>query len=117
MSFACPKCGSRFLSESKPRAGERKTWFSGPVRCKDCNTRFITKTFVLSDLRWARCPRCFRMDLNRWTGRTYDPPLRVALKTALGAKRWRCEYCRLNFASFRDRKEIFTFSRWKKFQG
>jgi len=56
------------------------------------------------------------MDLNRWTGRTYDPPLRVAIKTALGAKRWRCEYCRLNFASFRDRKEAFTLSRWKKFQ-
>ena len=53
---------------------------------------------------------------NHWTGKTYDPPLRVALKTALGANRWRCEYCRLNFASFRDRKEIFTFSRWRNFQ-
>ena len=31
----------------------------------------------------------------------------------LGAHRWRCEYCRLNFASFRQRKEPFTFSRWK----
>jgi len=56
------------------------------------------------------------MDLNGWTGKTYtDPPFWVALKVALGARKWRCEYCRLNFASFRRRKEVFTFKRWKKF--
>ena len=26
----------------------------------------------------------------------------------------RCEYCRFNFASFRRRKEVFTFKRWEK---
>ena len=57
-----------------------------------------------------------RMDLNGWTGKTFvDPPFRVALKVAFGARKWRCEYCRLNFASFRKRKEVFTFKRWKKF--
>ena len=56
------------------------------------------------------------MDLSRWSGKAYtDPPAWVAFKIALGGKRWRCEYCRLNFSSFRDRKEVFTFSRWKKF--
>ena len=56
------------------------------------------------------------MDLNGWTGKTYtDPPLLIRLKVALGAKKWRCEYCRLNFASFRKRKEVFTFKRWKRF--
>jgi hypothetical protein len=56
------------------------------------------------------------MDLNGWTGKTYtDPPFRVAFKVALGARKWRCEYCRLNFAAFRKRKEAFTFKRWKKF--
>ena len=56
------------------------------------------------------------MDLNGWTGKTYvNPPLWVALKVSFGAHRWRCEYCRLNFASFRTRKEVFTFKRWKKF--
>ncbi len=53
------------------------------------------------------------MDLNGWTGKTYDPPFFTALKISFGAKRWRCEYCRLNFASFRARKEVFTFKRWK----
>jgi hypothetical protein len=56
------------------------------------------------------------MDLNGWTGKTYtDPPFWVKLKVSLGAGKWRCEYCRLNFASFRNRKEVFTFKRWKKF--
>jgi hypothetical protein len=53
------------------------------------------------------------MDLNKWTGNNYDPPFWVELKTKLGANRWRCEYCRINFASFRPRKEIFTFKRWR----
>jgi hypothetical protein len=36
------------------------------------------------------------------------------LKLQLGAYKMRCEYCRYDFASFRKRKETFTFSRWKK---
>jgi hypothetical protein len=56
------------------------------------------------------------MDLNGWTGKTYtNPPAWVALRVRLGAKKFRCEYCRLNFASFRSRKEVFTFKRWKRF--
>jgi hypothetical protein len=55
------------------------------------------------------------MDLNAWTGKTYtDPPAWVAFKVRMGAKRWRCEYCRLNFASLRKRKEVFSFQRWKR---
>ncbi len=56
------------------------------------------------------------MDLNGWTGKTFtNPPFWVALQVFLGARKWRCEYCRLNFASFRKRREVFTFKRWKKF--
>ena len=83
-----------------------------PLRCLDCKTRFVARTFVLSDLRYASCPKCHRMDLNGWTGKTYEPPFFMGLKVGLGAKKWRCEYCRLNFASFRPRKEVFTFKRW-----
>lgn len=93
-----------------------KLRFRSPLRCLDCKTRFIAQTFKLSDLRYARCPVCHRMDLNGWTGKTYtDPPFRVSLKIAFGARRFRCEYCRLNFASFGRRKEVFSFKRWKKF--
>jgi len=56
------------------------------------------------------------MDLNGWAGKTYkEQRLWVAIKAALGARKFRCEYCRLNFASFRRCKEAFSFKRWKKF--
>lgn len=120
MSVQCPKCGSRHLRPSTPRnlsesLGQLR--FISPLRCLDCNTRFIAPTLVFEDLFYARCPKCRRMDLNAWTGKTYtDPPFSVALRVACGAKKWRCEYCRLNFASFRKRKEVFTFKRWEKFR-
>ena len=102
MSIACPKCGSRFLRESRPRTGKERAdrlRLISPLRCLDCQTRFVARTLVLSDLRYAHCPKCRRMDLNGWTGKTYQPPLFMGLKVWLGAKKWRCEYCRLNFAS------------------
>jgi DNA-directed RNA polymerase subunit RPC12/RpoP len=90
--------------------------FIAPLRCLDCKTRFVTRTLILSDLRYSRCPRCHRMDLNGWTGKTFIPPFFMALKVYFGGKKWRCEYCRLNFASFRTRKEVFTFKRWQNLQ-
>lgn len=115
----CPTCGSRFLRPSRARDfGERwRSWFFvQPVRCKDCNTRFITDTLGLAYLRFSKCPKCERMDLNKWTGETFEPKGIMKLKVVFGANRYRCEYCRLNFASFRRRKEIFSFSRWKKIE-
>jgi len=114
--IACPKCGSRYLRPSRSRHdGELGGFLRSAYRCLDCKERFFAPTIVWDDLFYAHCPRCRRMDLNGWTGKTYtDPPFWVALKVRLGAHKWRCEYCRLNFASFRRRKEVFTFKRWKK---
>lgn len=117
MPVACPNCGSRILRESHPRDFAEKAakfWFVSPLRCVDCKTRFTARTFVFSDIRYARCPMCFRMDLNQWTGKNFQPPFLSRILLSLGARRWRCEYCRLNFVSFRARKEVFSFSRWKK---
>jgi DNA-directed RNA polymerase subunit RPC12/RpoP len=117
MPIACPKCGSRFLRESKTRSFKeilQKLWFVAPLRCKDCKTRFVASTFILGDLKYARCPHCYRMDLNGWTGKSYRPPFWMGLKIRVGARRFRCEYCRFNFASFRRRSEAFTFKRWEK---
>ncbi|MGE5570131.1 MAG: hypothetical protein ACM3S5_13935 [Rhodospirillales bacterium] len=38
----------------------------------------------------------------------------MALRLSLGAKPYRCEYCRINFASFRRRREKFSFRRWDR---
>ncbi len=40
----------------------------------------------------------------------------MALRLSLGAKPFRCEYCRINFASFRRRREKFSFRRWNRKQ-
>jgi DNA-directed RNA polymerase subunit RPC12/RpoP len=116
MPVACPNCGSRYLRESRPRDFSeklKKLWFVSPVRCRDCKTRFIAQTIIVADLFYSRCPRCYRMDLNTWTGKHYETTFWAGVKIQFGANRWRCEYCRVNFASFRKRREIFTFSRWK----
>jgi hypothetical protein len=117
MPLTCPSCGSRYIRPARYQsAGERIRAFGfvAPLRCRDCRTRFVSRTVFPEDLLFARCPQCYRMDLNGWTGKTYQAAGWTRLKVLLGAYRWRCEYCRLNFASFRKRKEIFTFSRWKK---
>ena len=117
--IACPKCGSRFLRPSRTKKVAEQFLFlrlKTALRCLDCKTRFIAPLFDWENMPYARCPVCRRMDLNGWTGKTYtNPPFLIKLKVTFGAKKWRCEYCRLNFASFRRRKEVFTFKRWKRF--
>ena len=114
----CPKCGSRFLRPARPLNWKEKldTYrFIDPLRCLDCKTRFVARTFTWSDLKWARCPQCRRRDLNGWTGNNHVPEhLWTGFKIQFGAHRYRCEYCRSNFSSFRKRKEVFTFSRFQK---
>ncbi len=117
MSVQCPNCGSRYLRDSKMKESTDKIrhWrFEAALRCVDCKTRFVASTLDFSDIFYAKCPICRRLDLNSWSGKAYTPTGWTALKVNLGAKKWRCEYCRINFASFRKRKEVFTFKRWQK---
>ncbi len=85
-----------------------------PLRCRDCRTRFVDQTWNLSDLGYSRCPKCMRMDLSSWDERHYSPPNYMLLLLKLGGHPYRCEYCRLNFVSFRRLKEKFSFRRWAK---
>ena len=117
MPLTCPNCGSRNLRPARYENSAERTkalLFVSPLRCKDCRLRFISRTVFLEDFLYARCPKCDRMDLNGWTGKTYKATGWTHFKVSMGANKWRCEYCRINFASFRERKEEFSFSRWKK---
>lgn len=117
MSVHCPKCGSRSLRFSRARSAAERLWkIVGvrPMRCRDCHTRFVGKTWSLTDLIYARCPKCWRMDLSRWSGTHAAVPRYMMLALKLGANAYRCEYCRCNFVSLRPRKERFSFHRWKK---
>ena len=115
---SCPNCGSRYLRPAHART-LKESWdklrFITPLRCLDCKHRFVARTLTWRTIKYARCPVCLRPDLNGWTGKTYThPPFWVRFKVSLGAHKFRCEYCRLNFAAFRPRLEVFTFKRWKR---
>jgi Zn finger protein HypA/HybF involved in hydrogenase expression len=117
MALACPSCGSRNLRPSECRTSQERLnelRFVSPLRCKDCRTRFISRTIFPEEIFYARCPECDHLDLSAWTGKTYRAIGWTKIKVALGAHKWRCEYCRLNFASFRKRKEAFGYTKANK---
>ena len=117
MALTCPNCGSRHLRPSRYQNSQERVnafRFISPLRCQDCKTRFVSRTVFFEDLFYARCPRCDRMDLNDWSPKSNTPSAWTAFKIVMGARRWRCEYCRINFASFRGRKEVFSFKRWSR---
>jgi hypothetical protein len=113
--MVCPKCGSKSLRFSHLRsASERIRSLFGirPIRCRDCRTRFPERLWKLSELRYARCPKCLRMNLVFWSENHYRIRLSQNIFLFFGAKRYRCDACRYNFVSFRHRK--FGNSRRKR---
>ncbi len=58
----------------------------------------------ITNAKYAKCPRCLRMDLSAWDPKYYRPSFWMELRVWLGAHRWRCDPCRHNFVSFRPRK-------------
>jgi hypothetical protein len=117
MPIACPRCGSRNLRYARlHNFGERCWSWLGirPLRCRDCRLRFVDRTWRLTHWRFARCPRCWRTDLALWSEHGAHLSLFAEVCLKMGAKPFRCEYCRINFVSFRQRHEKFSFQRWAK---
>ena len=117
MTVSCPSCGSRDLRLERCRTfPEKLRDLAGisPLRCADCGTRFVARTWEPSVFLYSRCPKCLRMDLNTWTEKQFWPGAFTELMLKLGAHPWRCEYCRHNFVDFRPRMERFSFSRWRE---
>lgn len=111
MFVNCPNCGSKHVRHSKYQGlGERIGAFFGrhPLRCKDCQHRFVSRVFRIRDAVYARCPRCYRMDLSSWSEEHYSPRWVTLMKMRFGAKRLRCEYCRFNWAGFKPVKERYV---------
>jgi hypothetical protein len=48
------------------------------------------------------------MDLSRWSRNDYRTTFFADLLLHLGGNPYRCPYCRLNFVSFRKRKERYV---------
>ena len=82
-----------------------------PLRCRHCEHRFVDGLWSIKHWRYAKCPRCYRMELSRWSEQHYIPRARTIFLLRMGATPYRCEYCRCNFVSFRACKERFS---WRK---
>ncbi|HWR51853.1 MAG TPA: hypothetical protein VN428_12140 [Bryobacteraceae bacterium] len=111
MSLKCPLCDNIDLRYARIRSlSERLMTLAGihPLRCRECRYRFVARTWSISGMLWARCPRCWRTDLAKWSEEDYRAPALQNLRIALGAHRFRCEYCRVNFTSFRPRMQRYV---------
>jgi hypothetical protein len=119
MPISCPVCQSRNLRYARLRSFAERLWsFFGirPLRCRDCHDRFMERTWRLRTMKYARCPRCWRMDLSRWSPEDYKVTAGTSLLLALGGSPYRCEYCRVNFVSFRKRKQRYRSRRERQDQ-
>ena len=106
----CPRCGGRRLSISKPKtAWEHVTRAAGVyrLRCQDCRKRFPAGVWLIQDLFYAKCSKCYRMDLSDWDEKYRYPPSYLRALLYVGAKGHRCPSCRHNFVSFRPRKRQY----------
>ncbi len=113
----CPSCGTRDVRLAQSHGfSEALLEFFGvyPLRCKRCETRFQAKVWKLSQVVYARCPRCYRTELSTWSEQYYNPALGTILKLRIGATPYRCEFCRCNFASFRACQERFSWRKYRK---
>ena len=114
MAHTCPSCGASKFRISKARGlWEHIAQLVGynPFRCTTCEQRFHIRIWSFQHLIYAKCPRCHRMDLSRWSTTRYNASAGTNIRIALGAKPVRCEYCRCNFDSWKAVKEQFSYSK------
>src|ERR1700694_2204598 len=115
--MVCPKCAAKNVRTARVRTVvEWLQSFAGfcPFRCRACGHRFSAFVWNLSMWRYARCPKCLRIELSTWSEQYYNPPWTTTLLLRIGATPYRCEFCRCNFASFRACKERFSWRRRKE---
>jgi hypothetical protein len=112
MQLQCPSCGTREVRVSGPHGlGDYLQGLMGVsrLRCRRCNNRWETSVWAKGSWRYARCPRCYRQELTKWQEHHYNPPRWTRFLLRLGANPHRCPACRCNFASFKGRKEEFSW--------
>lgn len=110
LTITCPHCQSTNIRSSLSRtiwesAGKAFGFFQ--LRCKDCDTRFSGHLWDFRHVLYAKCPRCYALDLTTWTTRYYRVSSWWLFLIKVGARQHRCEYCRHNFISFRPAKTKF----------
>ena len=109
--FCCPNCKSKnvrsSLSKSFWETASKVLGFF-PLRCRDCDERWTQPIWDFLNVIYARCPRCYGLELSLWQPCYYRPPAAWTMMMKFGAKPRRCEFCRKNFVSFRPCKIRFV---------
>ena len=111
LPIRCPACGSKNVRSSYSQTFfERLAKFLGvfKLRCRDCDCRFSRAIWDVFNMFYARCPRCYNLELSVWQPQYYRPPGLQRLKLKFGGRPRRCEKCRNNFVSFRPCKIRFV---------
>ncbi|MCC6585698.1 MAG: hypothetical protein IT168_03180 [Bryobacterales bacterium] len=106
MMSVCPNCGSERVHVSRGRSlFGRLAYCLGlsTVYCKNCHHRLSEMDNWWDNVRWARCPICYRRDLTDWAEKYLYPRSWERFQVLIGARKHRCRYCRLNFVSFLPR--------------
>jgi hypothetical protein len=114
--FRCPKCKSKNVRSSLSQSfweSASKVFGFFPMRCRDCDERWTQTLWDILNVVYARCPRCYGLELSLWQPTYYRPPVIWKLLMSFGAKPRRCEFCRKNFVSFRPCKIRFVRRRPK----
>ncbi|MEO7145629.1 MAG: hypothetical protein ABI165_19205 [Bryobacteraceae bacterium] len=117
MRVPCPSCGCNDvrLSERRGILEHFKTIFGiYPLRCKRCEHRFVDGLWSIRYWRYAKCPKCYRMELSTWSEQYYSPRAGTIFAIRMGGTPYRCERCRCNFVSFRACKEKFSWRKYPK---
>jgi len=112
MQLTCPNCGTRDVRVSSPQGlvqNLKSLVGVSRMRCRRCSNRWQTSAWANRSWKYARCPRCFRQELTKWTAQYYSPTRWTRLLLKMGASPRRCPACRCNFASFRPQKEDFSW--------
>lgn len=112
MQLACPNCGTRDVKVSNPQGLVQyvKNFFGiSPLRCRRCSNRWETSVWADGSWRYARCPRCYRQELTKWTKQYYNPPRWTRFLLRIGASPRRCPACRCNFATFKPARGSFEW--------
>jgi hypothetical protein len=106
-SLECANCGSKQIRRARyANWAERLRGIMGihPFRCRRCTHRVSVSIWLFGKLRYAKCPRCLRLELGTWSRRYYKVGFPKNVLIAFGAQKYRCPSCRCNFVSFRPRK-------------
>ena len=102
----CPACRKENCRRSKRRGvGDYLVGLAAlrPWRCRMCDLRFYAWAVPVAYARYAHCPLCGNLDLQRIDRKHVTEGAFVWLRRLLRFPAYRCDPCRFRFFSLRPR--------------